>query len=485
MKIRSFRVGIICIALLLNAMATEGQTQTGEQLNSKIKRVAAKITQIKNQGGGASAIKNQINIEFGTGANLDMFVLALVAVKIDKMVPVLEEARVDKQVGGDSGNSGSTSLVSKGSIPSVLGLAVERGALTQDIDGTTITFRGNPVGIVKALGKSGFIESYDDDSQSARLLRKFSFAVSFDSSRGQQAGTLTGDLQQLSSYSFRFDIFNKRDPRNRSYRENWTNLIKGLGQQIADSQSRLSSPLDNDAGFSNWLKSAQQAIINAPAEDVEKVMKDQLLNQLAKVSIGQDIRKELEIFAPLVDSYLSDRNNILELASNAPIITFEYTNTRRTDPLPDLSNFKLIAETGIFKGKADLTANASFTLFNSLPAGRADRLRDFQFAGQLDVPLGEVQKIGNFVLSFSGMYKRRFLKAAMFEDEMLNLAMKDRSRDTAIGQVKLTIPVKGSGVKIPISVTFANRTELIKEKEVRGNIGITFDLDSIFAKFKN
>ncbi|HNH83997.1 MAG TPA: hypothetical protein PL157_16620, partial [Acidobacteriota bacterium] len=63
--------------------------------------------------------------------------------------------------------------------------------------------------------------------------------------------------------------------------------------------------------------------------------------------------------------------------------------------------------------------------------------------------------------------------------------MKDRSRDTAIGQVKLTIPVKGSGVKIPISVTFANRTELIKEKEVRGNIGITFDLDSIFAKFKN
>ncbi|HMZ80088.1 MAG TPA: hypothetical protein PLL06_10345, partial [Acidobacteriota bacterium] len=212
---------------------------------------------------------------------------------------------------------------------------------------------------------------------------------------------------------------------------------------------------------------------------------DQLLVQLAKVPLTPEIQSEIQAYSGNVASYLMDRNSLLEMTTKAPIITLEYTNTRRTDPLPDLSNFKLIAETGMFKGKADLTANASFTLFNSLPTGRADRLRDFQFAGQLDVPLGEVQKIGNFVLSFSGMYKRRFLKAAMLEDEMLNLAMKDRSRDTAIGQVKLTIPVKGSGVKIPISVTFANRTELIKEKEVRGNIGITFDLDSIFAKFKN
>ena len=63
MKIRSFWIGIICIALLLNAMAAQGQTQTGEQLNAKIKRVAAKITQMKSQGGDANAIKNQIKIE--------------------------------------------------------------------------------------------------------------------------------------------------------------------------------------------------------------------------------------------------------------------------------------------------------------------------------------------------------------------------------------------------------------------------------------
>ena len=55
---------------------------------------------------------------------------------------------------------------------------------------------------------------------------------------------------------------------------------------------------------------------------------------------------------------------------------------------------------------------------------------------------------------------------------------------TGIGQFKFTIPVKGSGVKIPLSVTFSNRTEFIKESKVRGNVGITFDLDTIFSKLK-
>jgi len=46
------------------------------------------------------------------------------------------------------------------------------------------------------------------------------------------------------------------------------------------------------------------------------------------------------------------------------------------------------------------------------------------------------------------------------------------------------IPLKDSGLKIPFSLTFANRTELVREKEVRANFGFTFDLDTIFAKFK-
>jgi hypothetical protein len=40
----------------------------------------------------------------------------------------------------------------------------------------------------------------------------------------------------------------------------------------------------------------------------------------------------------------------------------------------------------------------------------------------------------------------------------------------------------GSGVKVPLSVTFANRSEAVKESFVRANFGVTLDLDTLLAK---
>ncbi len=72
----------------------------------------------------------------------------------------------------------------------------------------------------------------------------------------------------------------------------------------------------------------------------------------------------------------------------------------------------------------------------------------------------------------------------MLEDEAAASGMVLKVKgDIATGQIKVIIPVNNSGFKIPISVSFANRTELVKEKEVRGNFGFTFDFDPLFAKF--
>ena len=46
-------------------------------------------------------------------------------------------------------------------------------------------------------------------------------------------------------------------------------------------------------------------------------------------------------------------------------------------------------------------------------------------------------------------------------------------------QGKLTIPINGV-MRVPISITWSNRTELIKEEDLRGQIGLTFDLDNVF-----
>jgi hypothetical protein len=36
-------------------------------------------------------------------------------------------------------------------------------------------------------------------------------------------------------------------------------------------------------------------------------------------------------------------------------------------------------------------------------------------------------------------------------------------------------------MKVPISITTSNRTELIKETDVRGSIGLTWNLDTLMS----
>src|SRR6185295_9157089 len=143
--------------------------------------------------------------------------------------------------------------------------------------------------------------------------------------------------------------------------------------------------------------------------------------------------------------------------------------------------FNLIAELG-FGPRLDLTFNGALTLFNSQPSTPGvNRLRDFQFATQFDVPFGEVgMGIGKPVLSFAGRYERLMTDAT----SSIGATVPNTRGDIGVGQIKLVLPIKNSGVRIPISFSFANRTELIKEREVRGNFGFTLDLDTLFAKFK-
>lgn len=471
---------LIAVALLLTVTSLAfGQQQP--RFSKELQEKFGGLVDSLKAGAKKSAQERtiQVQTEFSFGEAFDLIALALVAADSQKFQMDIEEARVDKQVGGAATNSGATTLVSKGSTPSILGYAVEHGALTRMVNGTTITFRGNPVGIIEALGKAGFFESYSDDDSSTRFLRKLSFAFSFDTTRGDQPGTFTGDLNQLSSWGLRFDIQNKRDPRHHTYAKKWHDLIVGSGQALTQDHADLLLLIKKGKQLDGWLATAQIALAKAKEEEIEKVLEQQLFVELPKVPLTNEEKALVRSLAKNVGDFLVGRDTLLAAVANGAIVTFEYTNTRKvTDP--DLSNFKLIAEGSFFHGRADLTANASVTILNKIPAGaKLDRFQDVDLSGQLDVPLGEVQKIGSVVLSFSGKYKH------MMQDTMMASGMMaDTKGDMGVGQVKLTIPVKGSGVKIPLSFTFANRTELVKEKFVHGNIGITFDLDSIFGRLK-
>lgn len=461
----------VIAAVGLCVCGATAQTSAADQLKVKLEGLA---NQIRN-----APTRQEKTNAFDLGANVDTFALAL-ALRKSQAAFVLESdaARVDKQVGGGASNAGSTSLTVKGSVPAILGFAVENGALTSEMSGTTITFRGNPVGIIKSLGSGGFIRSYTEDDATTRFLRRLSFALSFDTNRGSQPGVFTGDRQQISSYAFRLDLLNRRDPRNSAYMEQWDKLIAGDATAVNASIARMFDLLENDPAFLDWHRAATEAVVSATGAEVETQLTAQM-EKLRELKISPEIDARITGFITAFNSFLRGRNELLAAVAKGAIVTFEYTNQRQTDQ-PDLSNFRLIAETGAFRGKADVTGNASITIFNGDPGGvTRRRLRDFQFSGQMDVLLGDTPRIGTFILSFAGKYER------MVDDLMMSGGMTaDTKGDIGVGQIKLTIPLKGSGLRVPISVTFSNRTELIKEKEVRGNIGVTFDLDSIFARLK-
>lgn len=400
-------------------------------------------------------------------------------------VVAAENERLDKQVGSDASSSGSTSLVSKGSVPAVLGFAVDTGALLRSTNGSTITFRGNVAGLAKALAGKGFISGYDEDSSATRFLRRTSFSFSFDPTRENPEAAFTGNRQQFNNASFRIDLYNKRDARASRYKEDWNNFLANQSQalvgQIQSSLLALTDPTANtwnDDALQDWYVLTDAAIRSVNGIDqIDATLRAQL-NKAPK-ELETSTLAQLRSFDTRFKEWLDERERILDKVAKAPIVTFEYLYDRPLNA-GSLSKFNLIAEGG-FGPRLDLTFNGSFTIFNKKPTGPdQSRVRDFNFASQFDVPFGELgMGMGKPVLSFAGRYERLMSDAT----DALGTETPNTKGDIGVGQIKFTIPIKNSGIRVPLSFSFANRTELIKEKEVRGNFGFSFDPDVLFALF--
>ena len=171
-----------------------------------------------------------------------------------------EEERADKQVGATSSAPGTTTLVSKGTVPKILGLAVENGAIARSQSGTTVTFRGNFGGAVRAVSKKGFfgwtpMGLTPDTDPAVRVLSRASGSVSFDTSRGSgnASNTFVGDQQQLSQWTLRAQIVNQRDPQGRAALDGWKQRVLQTQGRLSIATLELTTTLDMDPALKNWI----------------------------------------------------------------------------------------------------------------------------------------------------------------------------------------------------------------------------------------
>jgi hypothetical protein len=428
-----------------------------------------------------------------------------------KLFQDFEDQRIDKQVTTSSSSAGSTSVANTGSVPWLFGFAVEHGALTQSVENNQIVFRGNVANVISALHSQNYISSYVTLQEQNALIRniaKTSFSISFNAAQNTNgsivsspgASSTSSKQNTLAGFSIHYDIYNHRDPRDSKWERTWADVRLKMGT-LPNATATFRKAIKTESA--DWEKHTREEfqLLGASPTDaqVRAFLKHIADDLVARFGSSAEVKAAAQDVAAALISSRQIEGEAFTAIMHSPTLSFEYSYVRQTtgqvpttiqggtpsltSSIPNLSNFNLIFNTYLVAG-SQLTLNGSADIFDSIPIGsRAGQLRDCRISAQLDIPLKEITNVGKPTLTFSGLFLDLF-QQPLGQQVKVNGVAVDRTGSIGLFQAKISIPVKGSGLKIPISFTASNRTELIKENDVRGAIGVTFDLDSLFSKAK-
>lgn len=440
------------------------------------------------------------------------------AYKTDQLVfniltSIWNENRVDKQVGATSSSVGTTNLVSRPSTPELLGLAVEYGALTQTTNGSVSTFRANadsairaiagqPISCIGCTGTKGlmnlnFSASFDLSHQGTNQLSTSGPAT--PATPAVSTVVLPSSSAQFSSFSARYDIYNPKDTRSTQFQNAWSDWFNKHEADLQNAAKALLNPINtflkgivNDPKYSELKQLYGPKLVQAKPEEMSAILDDYLSHLLALAkaddpNFDQDVLVVRAAYAQYAQTY----NDAFAELRGKPQFSFEYT-FNQPQHQPDTDNFRFIYASNPFRGGALFSANLAVTIYQGqIPAGaHYGRFRDAQAAAQFDFPLPNI-------MSYPAVFTAAGYVQYQVDPSIINIqpgllvpgttislpqnaqVLLGTKGTTGIAQGKVTLKMGNSGVRIPIALTWASRTELIDATDVRGNIGITYDLDSL------
>jgi hypothetical protein len=413
---------------------------------------------------------------------------------------ILTFRRADIQSGAGAGASGSTSAVLSPLLPAIFGMAFENGALTRTVSGTTITLKAVPVHLLCASrpGAAPAIARREDDG-CRTFWNRLGITASFDTTRGEKKAQLE-NLETLKSQftdlTARVELVNRRKATGAAYVgafeqkfKSWKQAAAAFAEldlrteEVQKAESELEASLTTLVESAEWKTAGVEQRIRI----VENQIKATVAMTVVPTATAQQIRNA---WLAALRADVSLQNAI----ANAPVLTAEYglqqpdvavkaigTIVPAGSRPPRLHSGRVIYAQGWADSGLDLIANVSVTVFDEVRMGMRGRFRDFRTGIEAKLKLRDVPNYGTPTLSFAGLYT--FLNQEPLGLGLVAFNEADIRTRGHIGlfQTKLEFPTGRNAVRIPISFTYSNRTELIKESEVRGQIGVSFNLDAVFA----
>jgi len=396
-----------------------------------------------------------------------------------------DTARTDKQLGASaSSNAGSTSVVDRPGIAQLLGFAVEHGAVTQNIQGNTVTFSSSPYAIAAWLGGGDTAENYQKYGNS---YGRVGFSANFNLNDTSNPA-LNATRKQLNEWSAKIRLGADHSGRSKGALNIFETKLQPVLQKVGtEKTSILNAIFGSSPELSNItnevLKKIPPLLEASFTRDnqiaaVSKTIVDATFEELQHVTLSADTQQSIATFVEQFERdsaarVLASKDLDSAIADLAKRPSFSLAYLQEQPAIgKNYSVFKFVYEqsTG-----PQISANVSASLYHHPDRTlNQDTFRDFTASVEF------LQKIARspFFHDPNNKDSMSFSLNGRYERMPENQGIKGKKADIAVAGAKFEIPV-GAGVTLPISVTYANATELIKEAHVNGNFGITFDLDKL------
>ena len=420
-----------------------------------------------------------------------------------EVAEIISFRRADIQAGAGSGASGTTSAVLNPLLPAIFGVAFEDGAITRSVSGSTISLKVAPAGLICAarpLAAAGVARR--DDEACRTFWRRVGISAAFDTKRGEKSPKLE-DLQtlnnQFAGVTVRAEVLNRRTASGMRYVQTFQNEFISWKEK-ATAFASIERDTPEIVRAQTVVEERLMALMKAPdwkGKPVDKRTEE--IKAVLKTAVAQVTVPDTQatgVRDAWLDALRADRA-LQNAVANAPVLTAEYAFERpdlATEPLgdvvaegvrpPSLHTARAIYAQGLTTTSLDFTANASLSWFDDVRPGMSGSFRDCKLGVAGTFRLRDLANFGAPALSFAALYvylhqEPLGLGLIAFNDAAIN-----QPGHIGVFQAKLELPTAKNAMRIPLSFTYSNRTELINETDVRGQIGISFNLDALFVDGK-